>query len=29
MPGAAFKLGGVDELLPIERVAARVLTLSD
>jgi two-component system, chemotaxis family, protein-glutamate methylesterase/glutaminase len=29
MPGAAFKLGGVDELLPIERVAARILTLSD
>jgi two-component system chemotaxis response regulator CheB len=29
MPGAAFKLGGVDELLPIDRVAARVLALLD
>jgi two-component system, chemotaxis family, protein-glutamate methylesterase/glutaminase len=28
MPGSAFKLGGVDELLPIDRIAARALTLA-
>jgi two-component system, chemotaxis family, protein-glutamate methylesterase/glutaminase len=28
MPGSAFKLGGVDEVLPIDRVTARILTLS-
>jgi two-component system chemotaxis response regulator CheB len=28
MPGSAFRLGGVDELLPIDRVAARLLVLS-
>jgi len=28
MPGSAVKLGGVDEILPLDKIAARILTLA-
>jgi two-component system chemotaxis response regulator CheB len=28
MPGAAWKMGAADEMLPLERIAARLLALA-